>query len=221
MVDGRPDHRLFAALYDPVTAVLERTLFARHRAALADGLTGRVLDLGCGTGAMFPYYAAADGTAPGADGHEELSVVAVEPDPHVRRRAQRRAAALDLALAFVDGDARSLPFADDAFDAVLSAIVLCTVPDRAATLDEVARVLATGGEFRVFEHVHGDGWYGRMQTAASPAWGAVAGGCHLDRDTDDRLRDHPAFAMVAFERFSPVLPPVSPFVRGRLRLVDR
>jgi hypothetical protein len=64
MGDDRPGNRLFAALYDPVTGVVERTLFAEPRAALADGLSGRVLDLGTGTGAMCPYYADSVWTPP-------------------------------------------------------------------------------------------------------------------------------------------------------------
>jgi len=208
----RPGHRLFAALYDPATAVAERTLFADHRAALAADLSGRVLDLGSGTGAMFPYYADA-----AAAGDGDLSVVAVEPDPHMRRRAEQRAAALELEVAFVDGDAGALPFRDDAFDAAVAGMVLCTVPDPAAAVAEVARVLAPGGEFRAFEHVHGEGWYARLQAALAPAWKAAAAGCHLDRDTDRLLADHDAFEVVSLERFAPTLPPVTPFVRVRLR----
>lgn len=201
---------LFAALYDPVTAVAERTLFREHREYLAADLSGRVLDLGAGTGAMFPYFADAARVAP------DLAVHALDPDPHMRRRAQRRADALDLDVRILEADAGALPYAEDAFDAVVASLVLCTVPDVDAALAEVARVLAPGGELRFLEHVHGRGWYGRVQDAVTPAWRVAAAGCHLNRETGRTLRSHTAFEVAEFERFSPPVPPVTPFVRGRL-----
>lgn len=211
MTDRPSGNRLFAAIYDPVTAVAERALFATHREYLADGLAGRVLDLGAGTGAMFPPLSDAAERA-------DLAVHAVEPDPHMRRRARRRAVDLGLDVRIVGADAARLPYRDGAFDAVLASLVLCTVGDLAATLDEAARVLAPGGELRVYEHVHGEGWYGRAQEIATPAWRVAAAGCHLDRDTDDRLRAHDRFEVVELDQLTPPVPPVTPFVRGRLRL---
>lgn len=211
--DGR-SHRLFAALYDPVTALAERTLFREHREYLVADLSGTVLDLGAGTGPMFPYFA--DAAAEATD----LSVHAVDPDPHMRRRAERRAAGLRLSVDIVEADAGALPYGDDAFDAVVASLVLCTVPDVDAALSEVARVLAPGGELRFLEHVHGGGWYGRLQSSVTPAWRVLAAGCHLDRATDVRLAAHPLFSVADRERFSHPVPPVTPFVRGRLVRTD-
>lgn len=211
VADGaHPSHRLFAALYDPVTAVAERTLFREHREFLAADLSGAVLDLGAGTGATFPYFDDATERAAG------VTVHAVEPDPHMRRRARRRAAALDLDVHFVGADATSLPYRDDALDVVVASFVFCTVPDVEGALSEVARVLASDGEFRFFEHVRGRGRYGRVQDAVAPAWKLAAAGCRLNRETGEWLREHPAFEVADFERFSLPVPLVTPFVRGRL-----
>ncbi len=81
-----PEHPLFARVYDPVMSLPERLLLADHRAHLAEGLSGMVLDIGSGTGAMFPHYPV------GA----ELTVHGIEPDPHMRRQAVDRADRLDL-----------------------------------------------------------------------------------------------------------------------------
>lgn len=225
MPDRRTANRLFAAVYDPVTAVAERTLFARHREYLAADLSGRVLDLGAGTGAMFPAFAAAadresaatEGESPDADTGDSLSIHAIDPDPYMRRRAERRGADLGLDVEFVAADAARLPYRDDVFDVVVASLVLCTVADLEGTLAEVARVLRPGCEFRVFEHVHGEGWYARLQDAVTPAWRVAAAGCHLNRETDRLLRDHEAYEVVELDRFDPPVPPVTPFVRGRLR----
>src|SRR5687767_6541630 len=79
-------HRWFAALYDPLTYWTERRLLGPLRASIAGGATGRVLEVGAGTGANFPYYQNAQ------------TVVATEPDPFMLRRARRRAQDLGLAI---------------------------------------------------------------------------------------------------------------------------
>jgi ubiquinone/menaquinone biosynthesis C-methylase UbiE len=84
----------------------------------------------------------------------------------------------------VGGRAEELPFGDGSFDAAVSAFALCTVADPAAALAELRRVLVPGSPLLLLEHVHLEWEPGRaLQSAAAPAWAAVAGGCRLDRDT--------------------------------------
>lgn len=204
-----PEHRLFAALYDPVMRAAEAKLFPPHREYLARDLSGDVLDLGAGTGAMFPYYV--DAVESG-----RATVTAVEPDPHMRKRAVDRAEDLDLAVTVDAAGAEALPYADDSFDVVVAAMVFCTIPDTDAALDEVARVLRPGGELRFLEHVAEEGWRRWVQRAIQPLWKRVAGGCHLTRRTGEQFADHPAFETVDVERRGLGTFPVRPFVRGTL-----
>ncbi|WP_136689577.1 class I SAM-dependent methyltransferase [Halorhabdus amylolytica] len=203
--DDTPAHPLFAAIYDPAMTHAERMILEPHREYLADDLTGTVLDLGAGTGAMFPYF------------DERATVHATEPDPHMRRRARSRIedAAFDVELH--DSGAADLSFPDDHFDAVVSSMVFCTVDDFAASLSEVRRVLRPGGEFRFLEHVADDGWRERVQTTVAPVWKRLAGGCHLTRRTASRFASDDAFDVVEMDRFELGVTPVRPFVRGRLR----
>lgn len=203
--DGDPAHPLFAAIYDPAMAHAERTILEPHREYLAEDLTGTVLDLGAGTGAMFPYF------------DEQASVHATEPDRYMRRRARKRIADTDASIEIHDAGAADLPFPDDHFDAVVSSMVFCTVPDVEGSLAEVRRVLAPGGELRFLEHVADDGWRETVQTAVAPAWKRVAGGCHLTRRTASRFAGDDAFDVVEMDRFELGVTPVRPFVRGRLR----
>jgi SAM-dependent methyltransferase len=196
---------LFAAIYDPVVAPFERRI-QPHRRWLAADIEGTVLDIGVGTGAMFPYLAAS-----GAD-----EVVGVEPDPHMRKRAVERARESGLSLTIHPTGAESLPLADDSVDVVVAALVFCTIPEFDAALDEVARVLKPGGELRFLEHVRADGWQARLQTTVQPVWGHVAAGCQLDRATDERFLADERFETVAFEHIDAGIPPVAPIVRGRL-----
>jgi SAM-dependent methyltransferase len=208
---GAHDNPLFAAVYDPATALAEATVLAPHRRYLTNGLTGRVLDLGAGTGATVPFLVAARDAAH-RDG-DALDVHLLEPDPHMLSRARRAAVEHGLDATVVSGVAESLPYPDDSFDVVVSALVGCTIPDLDAAMDEVARVLRPGGQFRFFEHVAADGLQGRIQTAIDPAWTRLAAGCHLDRDLEAAYRAHPGLDVVTVERHGGV-PPVAPLVRG-------
>jgi ubiquinone/menaquinone biosynthesis C-methylase UbiE len=156
-------------LYDAICAMYERLGLGRWRRWLVGGASGRVLDVGCGTGrnlALLPR-----------------GVVAVGLDPSwdAVQRARGRAPQVPLVL----GRAEALPFRDAAFDTVLSGLVFCTVPDAQRGLDEVRRVLAPHGQLRMLEHVRSTRpWKARFQDRVQPIWTRLAGGCHPNRDTE-------------------------------------
>lgn len=204
-----PSSPLFAAIYDPATALVERTLLGPHREYLVANLDGTVLDLGAGTGAMFAYFDSV------ATASTELH--ATEPDRHMRRQAAEKAKAQATPIRIESAPAEALPYADATFDAVIASMVFCTIPDVESAVSETARVLKPGGELRFFEHVIDDGWRARVQTLLAPLWKRVAGGCHLTRQTGSRLVADRSFDVVEIERFNLGVTPVRPFIRGTLR----
>lgn len=197
-------HRVFAALYDPLTRPAEHRL-RPHREWLADGLSGHVLDLGCGTGAMLPYLCGRD-----------LDLHAVEPDPHMRKRAKRRAAELGCSIEIRAGEAESIPYPDDRFDAVVVSLVLCSVSDVEASVEEIARVLKPDGECRFLEHVRAEGRRARLQEVLTPCWRRVAGGCRLDRDTPASFVSRPDLRVETLQRVPIGMTPAAPILRGRV-----
>ena len=119
--------RAGAAIYDPFLALGERRGMRDRRAALLAGARGRVLEIGAGTGLNLPFY------PPELD-----ALVLSEPQEGMARRLQSRRDRERPDARVVRASADALPFADASFDAVVSTLVLCTVPDPEAAVAEVA-----------------------------------------------------------------------------------
>ncbi len=126
-------HPVFARVYARLSVAMDRAGGAAHRHHLVAGLHGRVIEIGAGNGRNFAHYPP-----------EVTEVLAVEPEPHLRAAAVLAARTAPVPVRVVDGVAEALPGGDGAFDAAVVALVLCTVPDQATALAEVARVLRPG-----------------------------------------------------------------------------
>lgn len=164
---------LFARIFDRCGARNEERGNRELRRELLSGLSGRVLEVGAGTGLNFPHY------PPGV-----REVVAVEPEPYLRSRAGQAATAAPVPIRVVDGTAAELPAADGEFDAVIISGVLCSVADVPPALAEFSRVLRPGGQLRFYEHVLSrDPVFASLQEAADLVWPRLMGGCHPQRQT--------------------------------------
>lgn len=188
-----------------VATEVEHPLFARIAAFLASregdverdyrretlaGLSGRVIEIGSGSGPNFPYY---------PDAVTEL--VSVEPEPNLRAKAIEAADASGRPITVVDAVADRLPFEDGRFDAAVAVLVLCSVPDQAAALAELHRVLRPGGELRFYEHVIGSSRrLATVQRAMAPGLAKVFGGCRADRDTGAAI-EAAGFRLESYRRF--------------------
>lgn len=169
--------RAFAGLYDRVMARHEACVRERKRALLG-GLSGTVLELGPGTGASLAHLA------------KDVRWIGCEPNVHMHPALLRRAREAGLAAELRTDRAEALGLPDESVDAVLATLVLCSVPDAAAVLAEVRRVLRPGGRFVFLEHVAAPrGSSLRLvQRLLRPAWRLLGDGCTLDRETESALR---------------------------------
>src|SRR5438552_11508524 len=135
---------LMAPLYDRISRGSEEAGLGELRQDLLAGATGRVLEIGAGTGVNLPHY-----------GDSIESLVVTDPEPPMLRRLRDKAREQAPQAEILQAPAEDLPFDDASFDAVVSTFVLCGAdPERA--LAEVRRVLRPGGSLLFLEHVRSD-----------------------------------------------------------------
>lgn len=161
---------LFATWYDVLNTTVEFRL-TNLRKQTAGQMWGDALEIGGGTGANLKYFP------------PDTNVTMIEPDPHMRKKLQRKADKLGRKIEIVPGKGENLPFPDASFDSVLTTLVLCMVDDFQRVINEARRVLKPGGEFFFYEHVvsprpRGKWWQDKL----NPFWVFATTGCHLNRD---------------------------------------
>jgi ubiquinone/menaquinone biosynthesis C-methylase UbiE len=197
--------KLFAACYDRMTAGPEKAGLQTHRQALLSRASGRVLEIGGGTGANLPFY---------GEGVSELTVT--EPEEPMARRLQRRLDDRGLEVRLVQAPAEELPFEDGTFDVAVSTLVLCTVADQPRAIRELHRVLAPGGRLLFIEHVRAEEpRLARWQDRFNAVNKVVAHGCNCNRPTLDGI-SAAGFTLVdvRHDKLHKVPPFVSPLVVG-------
>ena len=173
--------RIFAAGYDAVSASMERNFMGDVRRDLLANASGRVIEIGSGTGVNLQHYPRTI---------EEL--VCTEPEEPMAKRLGRKAADTDLPVRIVKAGAEDLPFEDDSFDTAVATLVLCTVPDPASSLRELARVLKPGGRLFFIEHVRAqDPGLAKWQDRLHPLWLRFGHGCNCNRPTLDTIEASP------------------------------
>jgi SAM-dependent methyltransferase len=147
------------------------------RDRVCEGLHGRVVEIGFGSGLNVPFY-------PGS----VVGVAAIEPAELGWKLAGKRVADSPVPVERSGLDGQSLPLDDDSCDTALSTWTLCTIPDAVAALHEVRRVLKPGGTLHFVEHgLAPDDEVQRWQHRLEPLQKRIFGGCHLTRPILDLL----------------------------------
>lgn len=134
--------------------------------------TGRVLEIGIGSGLNIPFYNA----------HKIEHLWGLDPSTEMWSIAEKNAAEHHLDVEFIQSGAESIPLDNNSADTVMMTYTLCTVPEVRSALDEIRRVLKPGGKLIFCEHgLAPDKDVQRWQNRLNPAWKMLAGGCNMNR----------------------------------------
>lgn len=167
-VRGRANSMFFVAMDRYINWISGR---AKREAF--DGIeASEICEIGPGVGANFAWFP------------RGARLYAIEPNAAMHGPLRRRAAESGVDLELHEVGAERVPLSDGSVDEVVCSLVLCTVPDPAAVLAEVRRILRPGGRFRFVEHVEGEPGSLRraVQRVVRRPWKYCFEGCRLDRD---------------------------------------
>ena len=202
---------LFARFYARVSVGMEDEGMGELRDELLAGVHGRVVEVGAGNGMNLSHYPPT-----------VTEVVAVEPEPYLRRLAEHGSRGLATPVTVLSGTAEALPLEAASTDVGVVSLVLCSLKNQHVALAELRRVIRPGGELRFLEHVVADSAGLRLvqRVADATVWPLFAGGCHTARDSIAAMRDT-GFEIASVRRFrfpdSRVPVPAAPHVIGCAR----
>ncbi|KUH76685.1 phosphatidylethanolamine N-methyltransferase [Mycolicibacterium novocastrense] len=171
------DNPFFARLWTVMSTHETDAIRQLRRQNLA-GLSGRVLEVGAGTGTNFEFY---------PDTVRE--VVAVEPERRLAERAQRTAVGARVPVTVsTDTVEHFVANRSEPFDAIVCSLVLCSIDDPDTVLRQLLSLLRPGGELRYLEHIASEGGRGRLQRIAdATVWPRLLGNCHTHRHTEQSI----------------------------------
>lgn len=134
---------------------------------------GDVLEIGFGSGLNLPFY----------QSRNVRKLFALEPSEGMRRKAAAQVDATGIDVEFIDLPGEEIPLGDASIDTVLMTYTLCTIPDPAAALAGMRRVLKPGGQLVFCEHgAAPDAKVADWQNRLNRPWGRLAGGCNMNRN---------------------------------------
>jgi ubiquinone/menaquinone biosynthesis C-methylase UbiE len=158
--------------------VMRQRQLTKYRREVLARASGRVLEVGVGSGLKFPLY-----------GKQVEIVIGIDPSTRLLAIAHRRATTAGVHAELLRGSATAIPLADNTVDTVVMTWTLCSIPDPLTVLREMRRVLKPGGKLLFVEHGRSpEPQVERWQHRLTPVWRHIAGGCHLDRKMDDLIR---------------------------------
>ena len=152
----------------------------RQRAKIVPRATGRVLEIGIGTGRNLPFY----------DKSKLDELCGLDPAEQMHRLARKRVQASGINVRLLPQSAEEIPEPAASFDTLVMTFTLCSIPDPVKAAKEMKRVLKPAGRLLFCEHgVAPDRSVQKWQHQLTPVWKRLAGGCHLDRDIPALLRE--------------------------------
>ncbi len=152
---------------------------APYRNRAVSNATGRVLEVGMGSGLNLPFY-----------GDKVTEIIGLEPSAKLLAMANKAARKSKISLVLMEGTAEAIPIEDQSVDVVVTTWTMCSIPEIQTALQEMRRILRPNGRLLFVEHGRapepGVRW---LQDRLTPAWKHLSGGCHLNRAIEELIEN--------------------------------
>lgn len=174
---SKDKYQRIARLYDLLDLPFEHGRYRPLRPHLFEGIGGRILDAGVGTGRNIPFY------PPGS------TVIGIDHSPAMLKRAARRLAEAGGNVELREADVRETGFADDSFDAIVATFLFCVLDDelQLPALRELARICKPSGTIRILEYSYSEDPKKRRIMRLWAPWVCWAYGAKFDRHTEQYM----------------------------------
>jgi ubiquinone/menaquinone biosynthesis C-methylase UbiE len=172
---GVYDERILPWLID---LTMRNARLAAYRGRVVPAASGRVLEVGIGSGLNLPFY-----------GTSVSEIVGIEPSPKLLKMTRRVAGRTSTPIRLIEGTAEAIPIDDQAIDTVVTTWTMCSILSIELALQEMRRVLKPGGRLLFVEHGRAPEpdvrWW---QDHLTPVWKRFSGGCHLNRPIPELIQ---------------------------------
>lgn len=151
-----------------------------QRKKLIPRASGRVLEVGVGSGLNLSFYSA----------ENVKQLTAIDPSLETWSKNRLDPSQLGFDFEYVQAFAENIPEESNVFDTVVITYALCTIPDTHRALHEIRRVLKPSGKLLFCEHgMAPDKSVRRWQHVVNPVWKRLGGGCHLNRNIPELIKE--------------------------------
>jgi ubiquinone/menaquinone biosynthesis C-methylase UbiE len=161
-----------------IDLAMRNARLAAYRGRVVPAASGRVLEVGIGSGLNLPFY-----------GTSVSEIVGIEPSPKLLKMTRRVAGRTSTPIRLIEGTAEAIPIDDQAIDTVVTTWTMCSIPSIELALQEMRRVLKPGGRLLFVEHGRAPEpdvrWW---QDHLTPVWKRFSGGCHLNRPIPELIQ---------------------------------
>lgn len=206
---------LGALLYDRCMQSTENACLREWRKDLLQNVDGKVLEIGAGTGTSIELYPQ----------RQSIDLFLLEPDRNMRSKLNTKVHNHCFnTISILPCSAEKISSEDNFFDVVFMSLVGCSVKDIESSLQEIKRVLKPHGRFLFLEHVAAkDGSLCRKwQNRLNPVWRKLAGNCHLNRETEQHIKNAGfTICKITHENMCTPMPLVFPTVRGIAQICEQ
>ena len=171
--------KIFATYYDSFMKSFEAKI-AKDRRTMLQNLTGKVLDIGSGTGVNFEFF------------NDNVEVLAIEPSKEMLEKsvAKINHKKIQLLNLGVNDEALQKMIPEKSMDTIVCTLVLCTIPNPELALHHFKRWLKPDGKLIILEHIHSNKQPNAfLEKLFNPLWKKIGEGCNLTRNTDVLLKE--------------------------------